>query len=90
MHILTISLLMLLVAAPAVAQQRRPAAASSFDFNTCYSQCLTRGGSPGSCQTGCADRANEIARIPPGAARAGNNDPRSPNYYNPPPRQGFY
>jgi hypothetical protein len=82
-------ILMLLIAAPADAQQRRPAASTGFDFNTCYSQCLSRGSNPSSCQTGCSDRANEIARLPAGA-RSGNNDPRSPNYYNPPPRQGFY
>jgi hypothetical protein len=87
MRIALIAALTLLLALPAAAQRSR--APSGFDFNTCFSQCLTRGGSPGSCQTGCSDRANEIARIPPGA-RAGNNDPRSPNYYNPPPRQGFY
>lgn len=85
----TLAVLMLLLAAPAAAQQRRPAVATGFDFNVCYNQCLTRGSSPGSCQTGCSDRANELARLPAGA-RAGNNDPRSPNFYNPPPRQGFY
>jgi hypothetical protein len=82
-------MLMLLLAAPAAAQQRRPAATAGFDFNVCYSQCLSRGGSPGSCQPGCADRAAEIARIPAGAPRTGNNNPSSPNYYNPAPRQGF-
>jgi hypothetical protein len=85
----TIAMLMLLLAAPAAAQQRRPAATAGFDFNVCYSQCLSRGGSPGSCQPGCADRAAEIARIPAGAPRTGNNNPNSPNYYNPAPRQGF-
>ena len=90
MRPITIAILMLLLAAPAAAQQRRPTASPVFDFNVCYNQCLTRGGGPGSCQTGCSDRAAEIARIPAGAPRVGNNDPRSPNYYNPAPRQGFY
>jgi hypothetical protein len=90
MRTVTIFILTFLLAAPAVAQQRRPATATGFDFNVCYSRCLTNGGSPGSCQSGCADRAAEIARIPAGAPRTGNNDPRSPNYYNPAPRQGFY
>jgi hypothetical protein len=86
----TIAILMLVLAAPAAAQQRGPTAAPGFDFNICYSQCLTRGGGPSSCQQGCSDRAAELARIPPGAPRTGNNNPRSPNYYNPAPRQGFY
>ena len=90
MRPIPIAILMLLLAAPAAAQQRRPAASTAFDFNVCYTRCLANGSSPGACQTGCSDRAAEIARIPPGAPRVGNNDPRSPNYYNPPPRQGFY
>ena len=86
-----VAILTLIFAAPSDAQQRRPAAASGgFDFNVCYSRCLSNGGSPGSCQPGCADRAAEIARIPAGAARTGNNSPSSPNYYNPAPRQGFH
>ena len=74
------------LAAPAVAQQSR--APSGFDFNTCYSQCLSRGGSPGSCQPGCADRA-AASRASRGRAARGNDDPRSPRFYDPEPRQGF-
>jgi hypothetical protein len=79
------AILMLVTAAPAAAQQSR--AASGFSFDTCFNQCLSRGGSPGSCQPGCADRAAALARIPPGAKRSPNDNPRSPHFHDPAPRQ---
>ena len=71
-------------AAPAMAQQSR--ASNAFSFDICYNQCLKLGGSPGSCSPGCADRAAHLARIPAGAARSPNDDPRSPRFYDPAPR----
>lgn len=86
MRIVSIAaLLTLAAAAPAAAQQ--PRASSAFSFDRCYSQCLNLGSSPGSCQPGCADRAATLARIPPGAARRPNDDPRSPRFHDPEPRQ---
>jgi hypothetical protein len=90
MRIALVAALTILLIAPAAAQQQRRAAPSSFDFNACFSQCLSRGGSPGSCQPGCTDRAAALARIPAGAPRTGKDDPRSPQFYDPEPRRGFY
>ena len=73
-------------AIPAAAQQR---SSTGFSFDTCFNQCLTRGGSPGSCQTGCADRAATLSNIPAGARRNPNDDPRSPRFHDPEPRKGF-
>ncbi len=78
------AILMLAFAAPAAAQSRD---ASGFSFDICYNRCLSLGGSPGSCQPGCSDRANTLARIPPGAKRGPNDDPRSPRFYDPEPRK---
>lgn len=88
MRIALVAAMTFFLAAPAAAQQSR--APSGFDFNTCFGQCLLRGGSPGSCQPGCADRAAALARIPAGAPRSGKDDPRSPQFYDPEPRKGFY
>ena len=77
--------LMLAAVAPVAAQQSRDA--SGFSFDICYRQCLNLGGSPGSCQPGCADRAATLARIPPGAKRSANDDPRSPRFHDPEPRK---
>jgi hypothetical protein len=74
-------------AAPAAAQPRASSPASAFSFDRCYSQCLNLGGSPSSCQPGCADRAATLLRIPPGTRPTGNNDPRSPRFHDPEPRQ---
>ncbi len=88
MRIALVAAMTFFLTAPAAAQQSR--APSGFDFNTCFGQCLLRGGSPGSCQPGCADRAAALARIPAGAPRSGKDDPRSPQFYDPEPRKGFY
>lgn len=69
----------------AAAQQPRPA--TGFNFDVCYSRCLQLGGSPGACQPGCSDRAATLARIPPGAKRSPNDDPRSPRYHDAEPRR---
>ena len=82
------ALLALAVAAPAMAQQRR--APAGFSFDTCYSQCLSRGGSPGSCQPGCSNRAAAVQRAQSGGPRGPNDDPRSPRYYDPEPRRDLH
>ncbi len=69
---------------PAAAQTRP---APGFSFDICYSRCLQFGGSPGACQPGCADRAATLARIPAGANRSANDDPRSPRYHDAEPRK---
>jgi len=68
---------------PAAAQTR---SAPPFSFDTCYNRCLQLGSSPASCSGGCSNRAATLARIPPGAPRSGNDDPRSPRYHDPEPR----
>ena len=88
MRIALIAALTFLFVHPAAAQRARPA--TGFDFNVCYSQCLTRGGSPGSCQSGCAERAAAVQRAQSGGPRGPNDDPRSPRFYDPEPRRGFY
>jgi hypothetical protein len=85
MHATSIAVLLILAVATSAAAQQR--AASGFSFDTCFNQCLSRGGSPGSCQPGCSDRAAALARIPPGAKRDPNDDPRSPRFHDPAPRQ---
>lgn len=80
----TAALAALYNATPAAAQS---SVASAFSFDRCYSRCLNLGGSPSSCQPGCADRAAALLRIPPGTRPTGNNDPRSPRFYDPEPRQ---
>lgn len=74
----------------AAAQSRASRAPSGFSFDICYSQCLSRGGSPGSCQPGCAERAAAVQRAQSGGPRGPNDDPRSPRFYDPEPRRGFY
>jgi hypothetical protein len=81
-------LLTLVVAAPAMAQQRR--APAGFSFDTCYSQCLSRGGSPGSCQPGCSNRAAAVQLAQSGGPRGPNDDPRSPRYHDPEPRRDLH
>jgi hypothetical protein len=82
--IFTAALATLCCATPAAAQS---SAAAAFSFDKCYSQCLNLGGSPGSCQPGCADRAATLTRIPAGARRSPNDDPRSPRFHDPEPRK---
>jgi hypothetical protein len=84
-HVLPTAALLIAATLPAAAQSQR--AASGFSFDTCFNQCLSRGGSPGSCQPGCADRAATLARIPPGAKRSPNDDPRSPHFHDAEPRK---
>ena len=84
------ALLTFAVAHSAAAQSRAPRAPSGFSFDICYSQCLSRGGSPGSCQPGCAERSAAVQRAQSGGPRGANDDPRSPRFYDPEPRRGFY
>ena len=84
MRTLFIVAILALITSPAAAQSLAP---SGFSFDTCYRQCLERGGSPGSCQPGCSDRAATLARIPPGAQRSTSDDPRSPRFHDPEPRR---
>jgi hypothetical protein len=88
MRIALIAAITLILAAPAAAQQSR--APSGFDFNICYSQCLSRGGSPGSCQPGCSNRAAAVQRAQSGGPRGPNDDPRSPRFYDPEPRRDLH
>ncbi len=86
MHkLFTAAILLAASAGVAAAQQPRPA--TSFNFDICYSRCLQLGGSPGACQPGCSDRAATLARIPLGAKRSPNDDPRSPRYHDAEPRK---
>ena len=75
------------IAGAAAAQQRAP---GSFSFDTCYGQCLQRGGSPGSCQPGCSNRAAAVQRAQSGTQRGPNDDPRSARYHDPEPRRDFH
>ena len=85
MHIVFVSaFLMLAMAGPAAAQ--RASAPAGFSFDTCYSQCLQRGGSPGSCQPGCSNRAAAVQRAQSGGPRGPNDDPRSSRFHDPEPR----
>ena len=81
-------LLTLVIAHPAAAQRSR--APAGFSFDTCYSQCLSRGGSPGSCQPGCSNRAAAVQRAQSGGLRGPNDDPRSSRYHDPEPRRDFH
>ena len=88
MRIALIATMTLVLAAPATAQQSR--APSGFHFNTCYNQCLSRGGSPGSCQPGCANRAAAVQRAPVRRTAQTKDDPRSPRFYDPEPRRDLH
>jgi hypothetical protein len=79
--------LMLLGGSVAWAQQRD---ASGFSFDRCFGKCLSLGSSPASCQFGCSDRAATLARLPPGAKRNSNDDPRSPHFHDPEPRRATW
>ena len=81
-------LVTLAFAAPASAQQRP--AAGGFSFDTCYSQCLSRGGSPGSCQPGCSNRAAAVQRAQSGGSRGPIDDPRSSRFHDPEPRRDLH
>lgn len=82
------ALLTFIVATSAAAQQPRGQNLSSyFNFDRCYSQCLNLGGSPGSCQAGCADRAATLARTPVGGSRNPNDNPNSPRFNDAEPRR---
>jgi hypothetical protein len=89
MHVIVMALLLMLATAPPAAAQRS-SAASGFSFDICYSQCLSRGGSPGSCQPGCANRAAAVQRAQSGGPRGANDDPRSPRYHDPEPRRDLH
>jgi hypothetical protein len=78
------AVLTFIAAVPTAAQQSRTP--NTFNFDVCYNRCLNLGSSPGSCAPGCAERAAQLARIPAGAPRGSNDDPRSPRFYDLPPR----
>jgi hypothetical protein len=87
MRTLPAILLLTVIAHPAAAQSR---ATSGFNFDTCYSQCLSRGGSPGTCQPGCSNRAATVQRGLSGGPRGPNDDSRSPRFHDPEPRRDFH
>ena len=88
MRIALVAAMTFFLAAPAMAQQSR--APAGFDFNTCYSQCLSRGGSPGIVPAGLRrPRRGRAARAIRRAARA-NDDPRSSRFHDPEPRRDLH
>ena len=87
MRILFAILLLTAITHPAAAQSRTT---SGFSFDTCYGQCLSRGGSPGACQPGCANRAATVQRAQSGGSRGPNDDPRSPRFHDPEPRRDLH
>jgi hypothetical protein len=87
MRALVVAAYVLLGGTIAGAQQRE---ASGFSFDRCFGKCLSLGSSPASCQFGCSDRAATLARIPPGAKRSPNDDPRSPHFHDPEPRRATW
>lgn len=83
MRTIALAALLTLWAAWPSAAQTRPAPGFSFDI--CFNRCLQQGNSAASCQPRCTDRGATLARIPPGAPRSPNDDPRSPRYHDPEP-----
>ena len=88
MRIALVAAMTFFLAAPAMAQQSR--APGGFSFDACYSQCLLRGGSPASCQPGCANRAAAVQRAQSGGPRGPNDDPRSSRFHDPEPRRDLH
>ena len=85
MRTIALAALLTLAAAWPAGAQTRPA--PGFNFDICYNRCLQLGGSAAACQPGCSDRAATLARIPSGAKRSPNDDPRSPRYHDAEPRK---